>query len=1056
MRPALLLSVAVAAIVGPRQLTAQVDPARYSGMHWRSIGPNRSGYVTSVAGVPGDPTIYYIGMPEGGVWKTTNGGTTWKPIFDAVNIPSVGALAVAPSAPSTIYVGTGNQSGWSFTPGNGVYKSTDAGATWTHIGLHGSMYVNNIVIDPRDANIVMVAALGSRPTDSPSTERGVYRSTDGGRTWQQVLGGAEGGASELVADAADPSVVYATIQRAVGAPAAPGASPTGVYKSVDEGLTWKPVNGQGLPDGTRGFALAVGGGTHGNRLYAEVRGGGRGGGPNVGGLYRSDNGGDSWFLGTHDIASAGGHIYGDPKNPDVVYLMGTSMYRSTDGGHHFISYMGAPSGDDIRQLWIDPTNSRRLLVGADQGPTISIDGGESWSLWNNIPNGQFYRVSTDNDFPYHVCGPQQDSGTACVLSRSDFGEIRPNDWAPVGGFENGFIVTDPLNSRWVYTQGWYHVLRRFDRLTGQVVVTYTPSTQDRFGGAPPLAFSPQDPHVLYMGAQYVLMSSDNAQTWAAISPDLTVRATGPDTSQAAASRRTGATAGGSISALAPSPVRGGHIWAGTGNGMVQLTRDGGRTWVNVTPPGIAGGSINIIDASHASAGTAFVALLSRDNRPHIYRTTTFGEKWDEIVNGITDSATVRVVREDPVDSMLLFAGTATSAWVSFDRGDHWQSLQVNLPHTVVSDMTVHGSDLVISTYGRGFWILDDLSPLRQARTAVAAITPAYLFRPDTASRWRWDNTQDTPLQVEVQAGENAPEGVIIDYYLKSPATGPVTLTFSDASGHPIIQYSNTPVLPDSSLLNVPAFWVKPPVVLPTAAGMHRVSWDMRYPDPPVLRYGYTGTLLDYVEFTLNWHAIPGLTPRVTPPGPMIVPGNYTVKLNVGGQSYTREVTVVNDPRIAVPQAALLAQLELQLRMMAGLRVSYDHFNQLLRLRAALATTVQQAVGTPSAAQLVAAAQSIDSAAVSLANSTLGMGGFGPSNRDLARRLTDMEMGDVQPSPSVVAAVDTNCRDLDTDLASLRRLQATNVAALNALLKQVNLPQLPALTITSRPACAAAS
>lgn len=554
MRAAYVAAAVVAALFPRLAIAQQVTPDFYAGMRWRSIGPNRSGYITSVAGIPGDPTIYYIGMPEGGVWKTTNGGTTWRPIFDAEGVPSIGAVAVAPSAPGTVYVGTGNSSGWSFTPGNGVYKSTNAGKNWTIVGLRGSMYINNIVIDPRDANVLLVAALGPKPTDPPGGERGVYRSTDGGRTWAQVLGGAEGGASELVGDVADPAVVYAMIQRAAGAAAAPGqaGSTTGVYKSVDGGVTWKPVSGQGLPDGARGFALAVAGGTHGNRLYAEVRSGGRGGGLNVGGIYRSDNGGESWFLGTHDIASAGGHIYADPRNPDVVYLMGTSMYRSVDGGHHFISYMGAPSGDDIRQLWIDPTNSRRMLVGADQGPTISVDGGETWSLWNNIPNGQFYRVSTDNDFPYHVCGPQQDSGTACVLSHSDFGEIRPNDWAPVGGFENGFIVTDPLNSRWVYTQGWYHVLRRFDRLTGQVVVTYTPSAQDRFGGAPPLAFSPQDPHLLYMGAQYVLVSSDNAQTWRQISPDLTVRTTTPDSSPAVPGRRTGpVVGGGAISALVP-------------------------------------------------------------------------------------------------------------------------------------------------------------------------------------------------------------------------------------------------------------------------------------------------------------------------------------------------------------------------------------------------------------------------------------------------------------------------------------------------------------------------
>lgn len=394
------------------------------------------------------------------------------------------------------------------------------------------------------------------------------------------------------------------------------------------------------------------------------------------------------------------------------------------------------------------------------------------------------------------------------------------------------------------------------------------------------------------------------------------------------------------------------------------------------------------------------------------------------------------------------------AWVSFDRGDHWQSLQLNLPHTVVSDMTVHGSDLVISTYGRGFWILDDLSPLRQLRSAMAATTWAFLFRPDTASRARWDNTQDTPLQVEVQTGENPPEGVIIDYYLKAPATGPVTLTFSDAAHRTIIQYANVAPPADSSLLNVPVFWVKPPVVLPTTAGMHRVSWDLRFPDPPVLRYGYTGSLLDYTESTLNWHAIPGLTPRVTPPGPMIVPGTYTAELNVDGRTYSRQFTVVNDPRVMVPQSALVAQLDLQQRMMAGLRASYTMFDQIQRLRAALASVSAQAAGKPAAAALIAAAQTVDSAAASLANSTQGHGGFGPSNRDLARRLTDMEMGDVLPSPSVVAAAEINCRDLDADVAALRRLQESSLSALNALLQQAGLPALLAggLMVPAAPSC----
>ncbi len=499
--------VAASAVLA-QSLAAQqpVDPSYFAGMRWRNIGPNRSGYISAVAGIPGDATTYYVGTPEGGVWKTVSGGTTWSPIFDAQQVPSIGAVAVAPSAANIVYVGTGNQSGWSFTPGDGMYKSTDAGKSWTHIGLRGSGYINTIIVNPVHAEIVLVAALGSRSGDSAvPVERGVFRTVDGGKNWTRVLP-ADGtsGASELNFDYADPAIVYATLQGAGGgrgaAPVA-GAAPGGIFKSTDGGVTWKPIGTQGLPASSGAFAVASG--THGQRVYMEVRGGARGAGGARSGIYRSDDGAATWTLGTTQIASAGGHIYADPKNPDVVYLMGTSMYRSVDGGRHFESYMGAPSGADIRMLWIDATNPRRMLAGADQGPTISVDNGETWTPWYNMINGQFYRVSTDNDFPYHVCGPQQDSGTACVLSRSDFGQIRPNDWYPAGGFENGFIVADPTNSRYVYTQGWYHVLRRFDRVTSQVTVLYTPTPDDRFGSAPPLAFAPQDPHTLYMARSEV-------------------------------------------------------------------------------------------------------------------------------------------------------------------------------------------------------------------------------------------------------------------------------------------------------------------------------------------------------------------------------------------------------------------------------------------------------------------------------------------------------------------------------------------------------------------------
>jgi photosystem II stability/assembly factor-like uncharacterized protein/cbb3-type cytochrome oxidase cytochrome c subunit len=1051
-----LVAAALGVFVVPSPGAAQqVNPDYYAGMRWRNIGPNRSGYISAVAGIQGDPTTYYIGTPEGGVWKSTSGGATWKPIFDAQHVPSIGAIAVAPSEHNTVYVGTGNQSGWSFTPGLGMYKSTDAGKTWTNVGLRGSGYINTIIVDPGNPSSVLVAALGTRAGDSTvASERGVYRTTDGGHNWTRVLpSDGASGASELNYDFRDPRVVYATLQGTGGgrgggavAPPAPGSTTAGIYKSADGGVTWKPIGANGLPPGTISFPLAVASGTHGQRLYGELRSGGRGG-ISRSGLYRSDDGGETWTLGTSQIASAGGHIYADPNNPDVVYLMGTSMYRSIDGGRHFESFMGAPSGADIRMLWIDGTNSRRMLAGADQGPTVSVDGGETWTPWYNLINGQFYRVSTDSGFPYQVCGPQQDSGTACVLSRSDFGEIRPNDWSPAGGFENGFIVADPLNPRWLYTQGWYHVLRRFDRKTSQVTVVYQPTPQDRFGGAPPLAFSPQYPHLLYMGAQYLLASSDNAASWHPISPDLTSRGDQAGATPAAGGR--GGLGGGSIQALAPSPVSAGVIWVGTSNGMVQLTRDAGTSWTNITPSNLPAGGINILDASHINAGTAYLALLSRDNHPHIYRTTNFGQEWQEIVSGLPDGAAVRVVREDPVDPDLLYAGTVTSAWVSFDRGDHWQSLQLNLPNTVVSDMTVHGSDLVISTYGRGFWILDDVTPLRQVRDAMAATSTAYFFRPDSASRARWDNTQDTPLPPETTTGENPPEGAIIDYYLKAPVSGPITLTFSDAAGQIIREYSAAAPPIDTLMPNVPAYWFKPGVTLATTAGMHRIAWDLRYPDPRILPFGYTGTMLNYVEYTLNWHAIPGQTPRSTVVGPLVPPGKYLAKLKVAGQTYTRDVTVVPDPRVPATQADLVAQLRQEQRMTAGLARSHDAFSQIQKLESALAQTSAPTAGKPGADQIFAAMKALDDGVAG------SQAEIGNANRDLGRYLVDMEVGDGVPSMTVVAAIDGACRNIDSAMTEIRHLAGT-IAQLNVLLKQAQLPAVPAWTPPTGPACGEAT
>ncbi len=1068
----IVAGLAMLAAVG--RATAQgggeVPPSDYAGMRWRSIGPYRSGNVYAVAGAPGEPNTYYLGLPEGGVWKTSDGGTVWKPVFDAEHVPSVGAVAVASSDPSVVYVGTGDPSGWSFTPGRGVYKSTDGGKTWSNIGLDRSQYINSILVDPRNPNLVLVGVLGSRGFGGGANgERGVYRTTDGGRTWKQVLfKDAYTGVADMSWDDFDPKVVYAAFQRTGGfgltLAERQKLPPVGsvLYKSTNEGASWKPLSGQGLPAGTGSFAIAVASGTHGRRLYAEAQGFGR----DAAGVYRSDDGGRSWSLGTKQIGSAGGRIYAAPKNPDVVYLMGTSMYRSLDGAHSFASYKGAPGGDDDRALWIDPRNPRRMIMGVDQGPTITVDGGKTWTPWYNLPNGQFYNVFTDNHFPYRVYGAQQDSGTACVLSRSDYGEIRDSDWYPIGGFENGYIVVDPLHPRYVFTQGWYHVLRRYDRRTGQVAVLYSPSAKDRFGGAPPMAFSPQDPHVLYMGAQYVLESRDGGRDWTQISPDLTLQ---PKPAQPPPGPMGRFFRGSFIESLDPSPVRAGEIWVGTSNGLIQLTRDGGKTWKNVSPPspaspipnlrdGAAGPAglaareaVNFIDASHHDPGTAYVAMESfASERPDLYRTTDYGATWRKIVNGLPNHFRTRVVREDPVDPRLLYAGTEMGAWVSFDRGDQWQSLQLNLPSTVVSDMTVHGNDLVISTYGRSFWILDDVTPLRQAAQAQAASSEAYLYEPEPAYRVRWDNDQDTPLPPEVPAGQNPPQGAILDYLLKAPAQGTISLAIYDSAGHLVREYSSTPPPPNTSMPNVPEYWFKPPVVLPTTPGMHRIAWDLRYPTPPSLTYSYFGNLLDYTEYTLTWHAIKGQTPRTQPVGPIVVPGTYQVRLTVDGQTYTRSLVIKQDPRIQISQAALVEQSQFERRMMAGMAASYSGFNQIQHLLGALAADEAQVKGKPEAAQVAAAAAPFEQKASALASGR--QGSLGIANRDLGRHLEDMEFGDLEPTPSDLAAGEADCRDIDTALGGFQKLERTALPALNAKLALAHLAPLAASPLPADPAC----
>ncbi len=780
----ILLLVSVAAC---DSLSAQeIDPGLYAGMRWRSIGPFRAGRVSTVAGIPGNAAVFYMASPGGGVWKTVDGGVVWTPIFDAMKVASIGAMVVSPSDPNTIYVGTGDVSmvGSAVNMGDGIYKSADAGQTWTHVGLDETEHIGAMWIDPADPNTVVVAALGK--TFSPNPERGVFKTTDGGKTWRKVLAGDdETGAVDITFDATNKKIGYATLWHHYCKPGdntdlINGASGGAIYKTTDGGDTWTKLTGQGLPTGPLsriGVATAMGG----QRVYAVIAA------RNDAGFFRSDDGGATWTKSTTDARVTGSgyfsRVFVDPKDPETLYVAQTSLYRSVDGGHTFISFKGAPGGDDNHALWIDPTDSSRMIMASDQGATISMDAGKSWSSWYNQPTAQVYHMSTDNRYPYWVYGTQQDSGSVGTLSRGDYGAITFFDWDPVAAYEFGYIVPSPIDPNMIVAGGPGRGLVLVNR-TNRQVQTISPSI-GRIGAYrsaqnPPIAFSPQDPHIFYWATQFLLETSDNGTHWKTISPDLTVRpgsyAVNDKEEQEAKSdsaparkartRENGETLTppnrSAINCFAPSPVAAGQIWAGTTNGLVQLTQDGGATWHIVTPPGLTQYSqISIIEASHVDAGTAYAAVdrhEENDFAPHIYRTHDFGKTWQQLVSGIAPGDFVRVVRQDPKRTELLYAGTENRAYVSFDEGEHWNPLQMNMPVTSVRDLQINGNDLVAATYGRSFWVLDDVTPLRQIE-AKTAHQPVVFFKPSPALRVHLNLNGDTPIPPELPAGQNPPTGL---------------------------------------------------------------------------------------------------------------------------------------------------------------------------------------------------------------------------------------------------------------------------------------------------------
>jgi photosystem II stability/assembly factor-like uncharacterized protein len=1070
---AILSGAAAAAPAFAQQAGAAIDPSLYSGMRWRSIGPLRAGRVAAVAGIPGDPTTYYMGLPGGGVWKTTDGGEVWFPIFDDQHVASVGFVAIAPSDHNIVYVGTGEQ-----TAGNGVYKSTDAGATWTNVGLKDTKFITSIVVDPRNPDILVVGVL-DHPilgVGAPGKAKGIYKTTDGGKTWTHALFVDDmAGVGDMVADPGNPRVLFAGIWkprdfRTGGFSAADLTKQDAwIYKSIDEGSTWKMVGDTtGLPKEARGrIGLAVAPGDKGRRVFAIMDEG----------LYRSDDGGDNWHQGTKDPRVTGNlyicHVYVDPKNPDVVYTMQTSTYRSTDGGVTFAAFKGAPGGDDYHVMWIDPLNPQRMILGVDQGATLSVDGGKTWSPWYNQPSGQMYHVSTDNQFPYISYAAQQDSGSVAVPNRSDYGEISWRDWFSAGGFEFCYIAPDPMDPNIVYSGGWYGTVVRFDKRSNQITHVFVRGDRYRTAQMAPLVFSPQDPRVLYLGTQYVMKTVNGGDSWQPISPDLSVRPGAGATNSTASGHEPaemdadadaekeaeaemaygedpddkdfqGGRGGGAISTLSPSPISASVIWAGASDGLIQRTQDGGLSWQNVTPGGLGNFSqIAVVEASHFDVNEGFAVVDQfRNTNPQIYRTRDAGKSWQKIVDGLAPDWVARVVREDPMRRGLLYAGTENAMYVSFDDGDHWQSLQLNLPTTDMRDLAVHGNDLVVATYGRALWILDDLSPLRQMNAEITN-APATLLRPATAIRVRWDNDQETPLPAEVPASPNPPDGAMIYYYLKSAPQGEITIEIHDAAGKVVRRFSSAAPPPDKSLKNVPEYWFGPLPQLSKNAGLNRFVWDLHYDPPPTLPYGYFGGLLNYVEYTLSDHAVVGDTPREQTLGALAAPGQYEVDLIGDGVLQKQPLTIEIDPRVRVSQAELEDQVNAAKSITAGLRTSTESFRALQPLSDAIEDRMKALDGNADAKDAQDALKAAALKVVAVEAGTPRTPGFGSVNRDLARTMFMIEVGDGAPSDTARAAIDESCGGLNKALAAWRQLGPQDFSTVNTLLAKYKLAPLPA-------------
>ena len=881
-------------------------------MKWRMIGPHRGGRTVGADGVPQQPNVFYIGVNNGGVWKTTDFGRTWDPIFDDQPTGSIGDVAVAPSNPNTIYVGSGEGlQRPDLSVGDGMYKSTDAGKTWTHLGLQEIQQIGGLAIDPKNENKVFVAALGH--PYGPNTERGIYRTTDGGQTWKKVLYIDENtGAIQVTVDPNNSDIVFADMWAGRQGPWENGAwngKESGLFKSTDGGETWKKIS-KGLPTteqglGRIGFCIAP---SDSKRMYATVDAG------REGGIYRSDDAGESWTRIQTDGRYWGrgsdfAEVKVDPKNADIVYSANVVTWKSTDGGKTWDAFRGAPGGDDYHRIWINPDNTDIILIASDQGAIITVNGGKTFSSWYNQPTAQFYHVSTDNAFPYNVYSGQQESGSVGIASRGNDGNISYREWHPVGAEEYGYVAADPLDPNIIYGGK----ISRYDKRTGQtqnISPEAVRSGKYRFIRTAPVLFNPIDKKTLYYAGNVLFKTMNGGNSWQIISPDLSrvpidigrdiPESVGIYTSSDMKTmpRR------GVIYTVAPSYKDINTIWCGTDDGLIHVTRDGGKTWKNVTPPEITSWSkVSLMDASHTDVNTAYAAvnrIRCDDMHPHIYKTTDGGKTWKEIVKGLPNDP-INVVKEDPIRKGLLFAGSERAVYVSFDDGENWQSLRLNMPATSIRDLVIKDDDLVIGTHGRSFWILDNITPLRQLSSQLANQT-TILYKPQTSLRIHWNLYTDTPVPQEEAAGKNPPDGAMLDYYL-GEKQNTVALEIFDQKGRFIRKYTNSDTLYKIGDVNIPNYWIRPQQILSAEGGSHRFLWDMRYTPlnvPP--SYPISATYMN-------------TAPDET--SPWVMPGTYTARLTVDGKVFNQSFSVKLDPRVKTSIKDLQMQHDLSLPCYEG-------------------------------------------------------------------------------------------------------------------------------------------